>query len=145
MRFRASYYLLRRQNLEVTVRPRDLIAAEQIRAQETQRIGGVLPDFYTSYVYDAVPLTTKQKFSLATHATFDPVAMIGVAFAAGIEQANNSYAGYGQGAAGYGKRFAAKFVDAGAAATTSRMRSSQRCCTRIRATTIKAPAPSNPV
>jgi hypothetical protein len=37
--------------------------------------------------------------------------MIGVGLAAGIEQANNSYAGYGQGAAGYSKRFAAKFVD----------------------------------
>jgi hypothetical protein len=98
-------------NLEVTVRPGDLIAAEQIRAEEKQRIGGVLPDFYTSYVYNAAPLTTKQKFSLATHATFDPVAMLGVGVAAGIEQANNSFAGYGQGAAGYGKRFAAKFVD----------------------------------
>ncbi len=94
----------------MTVRPTELIAAEQIRAQEKQRIGGVLPDFYTSYVYNAAPLTTKQKFSLATRGTFDPVAMIGVAFAAGIEQANNSFAGYGQGAAGYGKRFAAKFV-----------------------------------
>ena len=100
-----------RANIEVTVRPTEFIAAEQIRAEETQRIGGVLPDFYTSYVYNAAPLTTKQKFSLATHATFDPVAMLGVALAAGVEQANNSYAGYGQGAAGYGKRFAAKFVD----------------------------------
>ena len=98
-------------NLEVTVRPTDLIAAEQIRAQEKQRIGGVLPDFYTSYVYNAAPLTTKQKFSLATRGTFDPVAMLGVGVAAGIEQANNSFAGYGQGAAGYSKRFAAKFVD----------------------------------
>ena len=98
-------------NLEVTVRPGDLIAAEQIRAEEKQRIGGVLPDFYTSYVYNAAPLTSKQKFSLATHATFDPVAMLGVGVAAGIEQANNSFAGYGQGAAGYSKRFAAKFVD----------------------------------
>jgi hypothetical protein len=88
-----------------------LIAAEQIRAEEKQRIGGFLPDFYTSYVYNGAPLTTKQKFSLATRGTFDPVAMLGVALAAGIEQANNSYAGYGQGAAGYGKRFAAKFVD----------------------------------
>ena len=43
--------------------------------------------------------------------TFDPVAMIGVGFAAGIEQANNSFPGYGQGAAGYSKRYAAKFVD----------------------------------
>lgn len=100
-----------RANMEVTVRPTEMVAAEQIRAEEKQRIGGVLPDFYTSYVFNAAPLTTKQKFSLATHATFDPVAMIGVAFAAGAEQANNSYAGYGQGAAGYGKRFAAKFVD----------------------------------
>ena len=37
--------------------------------------------------------------------------MVGVAFAAALEQAGNSYPGYGQGAAGYGKRFAAKFVD----------------------------------
>jgi hypothetical protein len=100
-----------RANIEVTVRPTELIAAEQIRTEEKQRIIGVLPDFYTSYVYNAAPLTTKQKFSLATHATFDPVAMIGVGLAAGIEQASNSCAGYGQGAAGYGKRFAAKFVD----------------------------------
>jgi Carboxypeptidase regulatory-like domain len=100
-----------RANIEVTVRPTEFIAAEQIRAEEKQRIVGVLPDFYTSYVYNAAPLTTKQKFSLATHATFDPVAMLGVGVAAGIEQANNSFAGYGQGAAGYSKRFAAKFVD----------------------------------
>jgi Carboxypeptidase regulatory-like domain len=98
-------------NLEVTVRPIEMISAEQIRAEEKQRIIGVLPDFYTSYIYNAAPLTTKQKFSLATHATFDPVAMLGVGIAAGIEQASNSFAGYGQGAEGYSKRFAAKFVD----------------------------------
>ncbi len=98
-------------NMEVTVRPIEFIAAEQIRAEEKQRLVGVFPNFYTSYIYDAAPLTVKQKFSLATRGTFDPVAMLGVAFAAGIEQANNSYAGYGQGAAGYSKRFAAKFVD----------------------------------
>jgi hypothetical protein len=98
-------------NTVVTVRPNDLIAAEQIKAQEQQRLIGVIPNFYTSYIYDAAPLTSKQKFSLAARGTFDPVALIGVAFAAGIEQANNSYAGYGQGAAGYSKRYAAKFVD----------------------------------
>jgi hypothetical protein len=37
--------------------------------------------------------------------------LIGVGLAAGIEQANNTYAGYGQGAAGYGKRFAAQFAN----------------------------------
>jgi hypothetical protein len=98
-------------NIEVTVRPTELIAAEQIRAEEKQRLIGFFPNFYTSYIYDAAPLTAKQKFSLATRGTFDPVAMIGIGFAAGIEQATNAYAGYGQGAAGYSKRFAAKFID----------------------------------
>jgi hypothetical protein len=98
-------------SIEVMVRPTDLIAAGQIRAAEKQRLIGVIPNFYTSYIYDAAPLTAKQKFSLAVRGTFDPVAFIGVAFAAGIEQANNSFAGYGQGASGYGKRYAAKFVD----------------------------------
>ena len=98
-------------NSEVTVHPTDVIAAEQIRAQEKQRLVGILPNFYTSYVADAAPLTWKQKFALATRGTFDPVAMVGVGFAAGMEQATNSFAGYGQGAEGYGKRFAAKFAD----------------------------------
>jgi hypothetical protein len=98
-------------SMEVIVRPTDLIAAEQVRAAEKQRLMGVIPNFYTSYIYDAAPLTWKQKFSLAVRGTFDPVAFIGVGFAAGIEQANNSFAGYGQGASGYAKRYAAKFVD----------------------------------
>lgn len=98
-------------NIAVTVRPTEFIAAEQIRAEEKQRLVGFYPNFYTSYIYDAAPLNAKQKFSLATRGTFDPVAMLGVGIAAGIEQATNAYAGYGQGAEGYGKRFAAKFVD----------------------------------
>ena len=98
-------------NMEVIVHPTEWVAAEQIRGEEKQRLAGVLPNFYTSYVQDAAPLTWKQKFSLATRGTFDPVAIIGVGFAAGVEQANNTFPGYGQGAAGYGKRFAAKFAD----------------------------------
>jgi hypothetical protein len=94
---------------EVTVRPTEVIAAEQIKAEEKQRLIGVIPNFYISYVHDPAPMTTKQKFSLATRDTFDPVSLIGVGLTAGIEQANNTYAGYGQGAAGYGKRFAAQF------------------------------------
>jgi hypothetical protein len=94
---------------EVTVRPTEVIAAEQIKAEEKQRLIGVVPNFYISYVHDPAPMTTKQKFSLASHDTFDPVSLIGVGLTAGIEQANNTYAGYGQGAAGYGKRFAAQF------------------------------------
>src|SRR5215472_6789223 len=49
-------------SIEVMVRPVDLIAAEQIRAAEKQRLMGIIPNFYTSYIYDAAPLTWKQKF-----------------------------------------------------------------------------------
>ena len=98
-------------NMEVTVRPTELIAAEQIRAEEKQRLVGVIPNFYTSYIFDAAPLTWKQKFSLAARSAFDPVAFIGVGFGAGLEQATNAYAGYGQGASGYSKRYVATFAD----------------------------------
>jgi hypothetical protein len=98
-------------NVEVTVRPTDLIAAEQIRAEEKQRLVGVIPNFYTSYIRDAAPLNWKQKFSLAARSAFDPVVYIGVGFGAAIEQATNAYPEYGQGAAGYRKRYAATFAD----------------------------------
>jgi hypothetical protein len=96
---------------EVMVRPTEVIAAEQIKAEEKQRLLGVFPNFYVSYVHDAAPLTTKQKFSLASHDTLDWTSFVGISVTAGIEQANNTYAGYGGGAAGYGKRWAAKFGD----------------------------------
>lgn len=92
---------------QVTVRPTEVIAQMQIKAEEKQRTLGVFPEFYTSYVWDAAPLSTKQKFSLATRDFFDPVPFILDGAVAGLEQANNSFAGYGQGAAGYGKRYAA--------------------------------------
>jgi Carboxypeptidase regulatory-like domain len=98
-------------NTEMTVHPDEFIAAEQIKAAEKQRLVGIIPNFYTSYIYDTAPLTVKQKFSMAARGSFDPVSMIGVGIGAAIEQAMNSYPGYGQGAEGYAKRFGAKFAD----------------------------------
>jgi Carboxypeptidase regulatory-like domain len=95
----------------IVVRPTEVIAQMQMKAEERQRFIGVLPNFYTSYVWDAAPLNTKQKFSLSARDIFDPGTLLGVGVAAGIEQANNKFAGYGQGAAGYGKRFAAGSAD----------------------------------
>jgi len=99
------------QNTEVTVHPIEFVAAEELRAAEQQRLLGVIPNFYTSYIPEAARLTSKQKFLFAVRGTFDPVAMVGVGFGAGIEQATNSFSGYGQGASGYAKRYAAKFAD----------------------------------
>ncbi len=38
------------------------IAQEQIKEQEKQRVLGIIPNFYVSYVPNASPLTSKQKF-----------------------------------------------------------------------------------
>ena len=87
------------------------IASEQVHEEERQRVLGILPNFYSSYIWDAAPLTSKQKYGLALHSIFDPFSFVGAGIGAGIEQANNTYPAYGQGAQGYGKRFGAGFAD----------------------------------
>ena len=99
-------------NTYLTVRPTEEVAAEQIKVQEQQRIVGIVPNFYTSYVYDAAPLTTKQKFSLVSRNVFDPIEFIGAGISAGTGQATNRFRGYEQGAEGFGRRYAAAFGDA---------------------------------
>jgi hypothetical protein len=86
------------------------IAAEQVKAEEQQRIFGIIPNFYVVYDHDAVPLTAKLKFRLATKVLVDPVTIIGVATFAGINQAADN-PNYGQGAKGYAERFGAGYAD----------------------------------
>ena len=81
------------------------------RMQEKQRVLGVIPNFYVSYVPNAVPLTSKQKFELAWKTTVDPVTFVVTGAIAGVEQAQNQFSGYGQGAQGYGKRYGAAYAD----------------------------------
>ena len=88
------------------------IAQAQIEAQEKQRVLGLIPNFYVSYVSNPAPLTSRQKFQLGWKTVFDPVTFLATGFIAGIQQANNSFPGYGQGAQGYGKRYAANYGDA---------------------------------
>ena len=49
--------------------PRIEVAEEELKAQEKQRIFGVIPNFYVSYVPNAAPLDSKQKFQLAWRST----------------------------------------------------------------------------
>lgn len=87
------------------------VAEEQVRDEEKQRVMGFIPNFYVSYVSDAAPLTTKQKFRLAWKTSVDPVSFGLVAVIAGVEQAQDDFSGYGQGAEGYGKRFGASYAN----------------------------------
>ena len=96
---------------QVTVRPTEEVAAEQVKAEEKQRVFGVVPNFYTSYIYDAAPLTAKQKFSLVSRTTVDPIAFVSTGIIAGIEQSRKRFPEYGLGAEGYGKRYAAALAN----------------------------------
>ena len=87
------------------------VAQEEVKEQENQRVLGIFPNFYTTYVPDPAPLAPKQKFSLAWKSTTDPISIVGVGFLAGIYQASDELGGYGQGAAGYGRRFGALYGD----------------------------------
>lgn len=86
-------------------------AEKEIKVQEKQRVFGVLPNFYVSYVPDPAPLTARQKFEIAWKTMVDPATLIFVGGAAGVEQAQNHFKEYGQGAQGYGKRFGAGYAD----------------------------------
>lgn len=87
------------------------IAEVQIQAEEAQRVLGFIPNFYVSYVPDAAPLSSKQKFRLAGRSLLDPVTFGVTAAVAGLEQQANVFSGYGSGPEGYAKRFGAAYTD----------------------------------
>ena len=87
------------------------VAQEQLKEQEKQRVLGVIPNFYVSYVPNAAPLTPKQKFNLAWKSTIDPVSFAVTGVIAGVQQSQNDFSGYGQGAQGYAKRYGANYAD----------------------------------
>jgi len=87
------------------------IAEAQIKEEEKQRVLGFVPNYYVSYVPDAASLNTKQKFELAWKTTINPITFALTGAAAGVEQMQDQYGGYGQGAQGYGKRYGATYAD----------------------------------
>jgi len=87
------------------------VAQEQIKDEEKQRVLGVIPNFYVTYDPHPVSLNAKQKFELAWKTTIDPVTFVIVGGIAGVQQAQNTFSGYGQGAQGYAKRYGASYAD----------------------------------
>ena len=87
------------------------IAQEQLNYEEQQRVLGVFPNYYVSYDHDAAPLTARQKYQLAWKTQIDPVTWAMTGAVAGFEQADNTFARYGQGVQGYAERFGANYAD----------------------------------
>lgn len=86
-------------------------AQEILDEEKKQRMLGVVPIYgMTNYNY-APALTTGQKFDLMSRAYITVFPYLAAAFQAGLSQASNSFEGYGQGGAGYGKRFGSALAD----------------------------------
>ena len=87
------------------------LAEQQVTVEEHQRIVGLIPNFYVTYVPDAAPLTSKQKYKLAVVVSKDPATFVLVGITAGLEHWENDLSGYGQGFGGFAKRYAASYGD----------------------------------
>jgi hypothetical protein len=87
------------------------LAAEQLKAEEKQRLLGIFPHFFVAYEPNPAPLTAAQKFHLGWKTIIDPVRLLGTGIAAGIQQERNTYREFGQGTEGYAKRFGAQYAD----------------------------------
>ncbi len=94
----------------VVTASREEIAAAQVKMEEQQRVFGFIPNFYTTYDHNAVPLTAKLKFELALKVSVDPVTFAGTGFLAALNQADD-YPNYVQGMKGYGQRFGAVYTN----------------------------------
>jgi Carboxypeptidase regulatory-like domain len=86
------------------------LATQQVRAEEKQRVFGIVPNYFVVYDKNAVPMTKKLKYELAFKAATDPVSIAGDVFLAGVNQAADT-PNYQQGAEGFGQRFGAAFAD----------------------------------
>jgi len=87
------------------------LAEQQVQIAVHQRIGGVIPNFYSTYDWNAPPMEAKQKFQLAVRSIIDPVSFLSVAGVAGAEQYQDVFPAYGGGIQGYGKRYGAALAN----------------------------------
>ncbi|MBV8205159.1 MAG: hypothetical protein JO041_00060 [Acidobacteria bacterium] len=85
--------------------------AKEMAVEQSQRMMGVVPMFGITSRQNARPLTSREKFHLWRKTAFDPFQAADVAIQAGISQAQDEFPSYGQGAAGYSKRYAAALTD----------------------------------
>jgi carboxypeptidase family protein len=88
------------------------VAAQQLKAEEQQRVFGFIPNTYVVYEPHPEPLTSRMKFHLAYKSLSDPVFFARAAAWAGVQQAADVPSQWQQGAKGYGKRLGAGLADA---------------------------------
>lgn len=96
-------------SVKVYANPEQL-AEEQLELQLHQKVLGFLPNYYSSYDWNAVHLWPKQKLRLGYRSELDPVTFFIIAGEAGLDQMAGRYSGYGTGIQGYAKRYGADYA-----------------------------------
>jgi hypothetical protein len=82
------------------------------KQRESKRIFFIIPNYRTSpSLTNYEPLTSGQKFKLATEDSFDRGTFVLAALFAGEHQLTNSNQSFGQGAAGYGRYLGTAYAD----------------------------------
>lgn len=120
----AAPFLLAAQGADAPVPPDPPIApaaaAPQAEAtlpgqpgsQIDKRIFGVLPNYRTANgTRPFTPITTKQKFTIATKDTFDYPSYVLAGVFSGLSQLDNSNPSFGQGFKGYARRYGSAVAD----------------------------------
>jgi len=79
--------------------------------EQHPRLFWIIPTYTVTNSKSPAPLTSHEKFRLYMADKTDPYTFGFIAFNAGLAQATNAFAGYGQGAAGYAKRLGAGTAD----------------------------------
>lgn len=82
------------------------VAAQQLKAEESQRVLGFIPNMFVTYEPHPEPLTAKMKFHLTYKGLTHPTFFAFQGLWAGVQQSAHM-TGYSLGARGYGERYGA--------------------------------------
>ena len=93
------------RTVTVSYSPRE-VAAQQLKAEEHQRVLGFIPNMFVTYEPHPEPLTAKMKFHLTYKAFTHPTFFAFEGLWAGVQQGGH-LTDYRMGAEGYGERFGA--------------------------------------
>ncbi len=86
-------------------------AEAELKAEEQQRMAGIVPNFMAVNNGKALPITPGQKFQLFFKGAFDSYQFVLAGIDAGIGQAEDSDRGYNQGLKGFARRYGANYGD----------------------------------
>ncbi len=117
-------------------------AEQELKQQEKQRILGVVPNFNTTDVQNAAPLSPGQKFHLMFRSAVDPFQFVASGLDAGLSQAAKRFRGLRSGCAGLLPSGLAPRTPISSTGYCGEMRFCLLCCMRIRDISARARAVS---